>query len=73
MKNKGHLTPEGFNKILSLESALNRGLSENLANIKGIKCLERPLHIVNFTEFKDIDPNWLAGFVADPKGERWFF
>lgn len=30
MENKQHLTQDGFNKILSLKSALNLGLSDNL-------------------------------------------
>jgi len=61
---KEHLTHEGLLKILSLKSALNRGLSKTTSDIKNIKILERPLHLVNSTEFKNIDPNWISGFVA---------
>lgn len=63
-KNKEHLTQEGLLKILSLKSALNKGLSKNTSEIKNIKVLERPLHLVDSAEFKNIDPNWISGFVA---------
>jgi hypothetical protein len=51
-------------KILSLKSALNRGLSKNTSEIQNILNLERPLHLVDSAEFKNIDPNWISGFVA---------
>ena len=64
-KNKEHLTHEGLLKILSLKSALNKGLSKNINDIiKNIEVLERPLHLVDSAEFKNIDPNWISGFVA---------
>lgn len=63
-KNKEHLTHEGLLKILSLKSALNRGLSKTTSEIKNIKVLERPLHLVDSVEFLNIDPNWISGFVA---------
>jgi hypothetical protein len=49
-------------KILSLKSALNRGLSKNTSEIKNIEVLERPLYLVN--SIKNIDPNWISGFVG---------
>lgn len=64
LKNKEHLTHEGLLKIISLKSALNRGLSKNTNEIKNIVVLERPLHLVDSAEFKNIDPNWISGFVA---------
>jgi hypothetical protein len=64
IKNKEHLTHEMLLKILSLKSALNRGLSKNTSDIKNIEVLERPLHLVDSAEFKNIDPNWISGFVA---------
>ena len=64
IKNKEHLIDEGLLKILSLKSILNKGLSKNISNIKNIDILERPLHLVNSAEFKNIDPNWISGFVA---------
>lgn len=64
MENKEHLTPEGLLKILSLKSALNKGLSKTTSVIENIEILERPLHLVNLAEFKNIDPNWISGFVA---------
>jgi len=63
-KNKEHLTHEGLLKILSLKSALNKGLSKNTSEIKNIEVLERPLHLVDSAEFNNIDPNWISGFVA---------
>jgi LAGLIDADG endonuclease len=64
IKKKEHLTQEGLLKILSLKSALNKGLSKNTSEIKNIEVLERPLHLVDYAEFKNIDPNWISGFVA---------
>ena len=50
---------------MSLKSALNKGLPKNITDeVKGINILERPLHLVKLEEFKNIDPNWLSGFVA---------
>jgi hypothetical protein len=64
-ENKEHLTQDDLLKILSLKSALNKGLSENTSEIKYIKVLERPLHLVDFKELKyNIDPNRVSGFVA---------
>src|SRR5882757_1351239 len=59
--NNEHLTHEGLLKILSLKSALNKGLSKSVSEIKNIEILERPLHLA---EFNNIDPNWISGFVA---------
>ena len=61
---KEHLTPEGVLKIFSLKSVLNKGLSKNISNIDKIEILERPLHLVDLDEFKNIDPHWISGFVA---------
>lgn len=62
--NKEHLTREGLLKILSLKSALNRGLSKNTSEIENITRLKRSLHLVDSDKFKNIDPNWISGFVA---------
>ena len=43
-------------KIFTLKSALNRGLSKTTDEIKNIEILERPLHLVDLAEFKNIDP-----------------
>jgi hypothetical protein len=64
IKNKKHLTNKGLLEILSLKSALNRGLSKNTSDIKNIEVLERPLHFVDSTEFKNIGLKWISGFVA---------
>jgi len=43
MNNKQHLTKDGLNKILSLKSVLNRGLSEQIkSNFPNVKYLVRP-------------------------------
>ena len=61
---KEHLTAVGLIKILSLKSALNKGLPKNIAQFGSIKILERPLHLVDSAEFKNIEPNRISGFVA---------
>ena len=60
---KEHLTVDGLNKILELKSALNRGLSKSTAEFTSVKALERPLHLVQPSEFKKINPMWLVGFT----------
>ena len=61
IENKEHLTEEGLNKILSLKSALNRGLSENLkAAFANVVPTERPAYTIDETL---LDPYWLAGLV----------
>ena len=65
MKNKEHLTPEGLLKVMSLKTALNKGLLQTtIAEFENIEILNRPLHLVDGAEFKSIDPNWVSGFVA---------
>lgn len=63
-ENKQHLNSDGLLKILSLKSALNKGLSKTTSEIENIKILDRPLHLVDLAEFKNIDPHWISGFVA---------
>ncbi len=60
INNKEHLTDEGLNRIISLKSILNRGLTEKLKlDFPNIKNLDRP-------EFKvsdlPLDPYWVSGF-----------
>lgn len=62
--NKEHLSEEGFLKVLSLKSILNRGLTKATKENKNIDVMERPLHLVNYDKFKSIDPHWLSGFTA---------
>lgn len=67
IKNKEHLTLEGFNRIISIRASMNKGLPEILKkdfeNIIGRKI---PLVIVP----DKLDPNWIAGFT---EGEGCFF
>ena len=68
IENKEHLTKEGLNKILSLKSALNLGLSENLkAAFPNVVPIERPAYQVSEAP---LDPNWVSGFT---EGDGSFF
>lgn len=62
INSKEHLNKEGFLRILSLKTILNRGLSSKLiAEFPNIIYLTRPL-LEPSNEL--LDPNWLAGFSA---------
>ena len=61
MKNKEHLTLEGFNYFVVFKASINLGLSELLLNeFSDIIAIERPL--MNNQIIKN--PYWLAGFVS---------
>jgi len=67
MKRKEHLTKEGLNKIVSIKSSLNNGLSEDLmAAFPAILPVIRP----QIMSPKIMDPNWVSGFV---NGEGCFY
>jgi hypothetical protein len=67
LKNKEHLTKNGFNQILSIKSSMNLGLSEELKLVfPDISSVSRPLLLDKNVK----DPNWLAGFTS---GEGCFF
>ena len=67
VRDKEHLTAQGLNKILSLKSVLNRGLSEDLKfAFPDLTYVERPL--VPSNKIKDY--YWFTGFVD---GEGCFF
>lgn len=59
---------------MSLKSVLNRGAlaSKNTSEIKNIQILERPLHLVDFVEFNNIDPNWISGCGTAVAGDGSF-
>nr|YP_006576199.1 intron protein 2, putative LAGLIDAGDG endonuclease [Madurella mycetomatis]AEY94398.1 intron protein 2, putative LAGLIDAGDG endonuclease [Madurella mycetomatis] len=63
IKNKQHLTEEGFNKILALRASINKGLpaalKEAFPNLN-ITPSERP--IVKNENMPD--PNWISGFTT---------
>ena len=60
IKNKNHLTPDGFRQILSIRAAINLGLSDFLKEAYPETIpVERPLVIDQ--EIKD--PNWVVGFI----------
>ena len=66
LKNKEHLTDEGFHKILSIKASINRGLSESLnTDFPNVTPEIRPL--INYEQIKE--PFWLAGFTS---GEGYF-
>jgi hypothetical protein len=61
IKNKQHLTKDGFNKIITLKATTNKGLSPSLKEaFPNIIPSERP-YVCNTTTF---DPNWLSGFTT---------
>ena len=61
IKNKEHLTPEGFRKIVAIKASINRGLSEKLSvAFLDVVRVERPLHKLP----KTIEPEWFAGFTS---------
>lgn len=70
MENKEHLTEDGLNKIISLKSALNLGLSENLQAAfprHVVVPIERPAYSVSEAP---LDPDWICGFT---EGDGSFF
>lgn len=61
MNEKKHLTNEGFEKILSIKSSLNLGITDDLNfTFPNIIPIRRPLvyYDINF------DPYWVAGFTS---------
>jgi hypothetical protein len=64
---KGHLSPEGLQKLVAIKASINKGLPESLKTaFPHVTSVPRPL--VKDTEIKD--PYWLAGFVS---GEGCFY
>lgn len=62
IKQKKHLTQEGFQEILSLKASLNNGLSEELKIVfPNIIPSLRPQTIT--PKFENINPYWVSGFV----------
>jgi hypothetical protein len=64
IKNKEHLTKDGFNKLLSIKSLMNKGLSPKLKlafpeiNISTV-IIDSDSH-----SNEKFEPNWFAGFVS---------
>ena len=70
MKNKEHTTDEGLNKIISLKSILNRGLTEKLKlDFPNITNLDRPSFKVSDLP---LDPYWVSGFSCNA-GDSSFY
>lgn len=68
IKDKDHLTEEGMNKIVSLKSALNLGLTDELkAGFANVEKMSRPIHKENHSP---LDPDWVSGFT---EGDGSFF
>ena len=61
MLNKEHIQEKGLNKILSIKSILNNGLSDKLkAAFPSVKVIDRPnLEVVNMP----LNPNYVSGFT----------
>jgi len=70
IKTKAHLNKQGFNKILSIRAALNRGLSDELSlsfpYIEALALQKKPL--VQNTD--SMNPYWIAGLAS---GDGCFF
>ena len=61
IKNKEHLTIEGFHKILAIRASMNKGLPPALKEaLPDITPSVRP----SVPDSKITDPNWLAGFAT---------
>ena len=69
MHNKRHYTPEGFQEILSIKAAMNKGLtgllSESFSNTMPILAVSDLLLTKKEEEpsVNSLDPNWVAGFT----------
>ncbi len=61
IKQKKHLTLEGFKEILSLKASFNNGLSEELTIFPNIIPSLRPKTIT--PKLETINPCWVSGFV----------
>ena len=64
IRNKEHLTLEGFRKVLSIKASMNLGLSDELKiSFPDIKPRSRPSH-KSVIDSNIIDPNWIAGLAS---------
>lgn len=64
IRNKEHLTLEGFRKVLSIKASMNLGLSDELKiSFPDIKSRSRPSH-KSVIDSNRIDPNWIAGLAS---------
>ena len=61
IQSKKHLHEEGLNKILSIKSVLNNGLSDKLKAIfPSVKAIDKPIfEVVNIS----LNPNYVSGFT----------
>ena len=70
MENKEHLTQAGLEKILSIKTALNRGLPENIAKeFPYITPREKPVTGLP-SMHEPLNPQWISGFSD---GDSSFF
>jgi len=67
IKNKGHLTNEGFSKIVSIRASMNKGLPETL-KIAFSDVTPYTIPLAVSSEIRD--PNWVVGFT---EAEGCFF
>ena len=68
MKDKKHLTLDGLQEIVNIRASMNKGLSEN--SLLAPKFKINPVIIPKVDWPKEINPNWIVGFVY---GEGCFF
>jgi len=60
INNKEHLTPEGFERVLSIKATMRNGLTERLAEtFPNTIPVASPIEEIP----KSLDPNWIAGFT----------
>lgn len=63
IKNKQHLTKDGFNKIVALRASMNKGLPENLKVIFSGEAYISPLARPLVKPTDALNPYWVAGFT----------
>ena len=62
IKNKEHLTKEGLEKLITIKSFMNRGLSTDLQ--LAFSKIKLDLLLLDSSSNTNLDPNWIAGFVS---------
>lgn len=67
MRDKKHLTQEGWDKVLALKASSNKGLSNELkVAFPGVIPANKP----EVLKQEEVNPQWVAGFVS---GDGCFF
>jgi hypothetical protein len=65
VRDKQHITLEGFKEIVAIKSSLNKGLSEELKHVfPDVTALPRPM----FQPTKIFNSHWISGFTSGDGG-----